>query len=211
MRQFAGRAGVDAGVDVEQSMTNSGMLNVGAHAFASAPATTTADGVLPGGAAFAFVGAVGAAQYNAATGTNTQTFVNSGTMNVTASAIAIGTSGSAHAFANGYLGLAAGGVTQHVAIANSGVMNVSATAVAPGTAIASAYGIALRNRTPGTAGFEGHPVHGTVTNAGTINVIANAAAGGTFTTGSGSGATVTLAAATASAAKSWSMAPPLTW
>ena len=72
--------------------------------------------------------------------------------------------------------------------------------LAPGTAIASAYGIAVRNRTPGQQGFIGHPVDGTVTNAGTMNVVANAAAGGTFTTTTAGGATVTLANATASAA-----------
>ena len=153
----------------------------------------------------------GRLQYNAATGTNTQAFVNSGTMNVNPAAIAIGASGTAYAFANGYLGLAAGGVTQHVVIANSGVMNVSATAVAPGTAIASAFGIALRNRTPGTGGFKGHPVDGTVTNAGTINVIANAAAGGTFTTHCwwrDSHACHTLRRLRP---ESWCMAAPLTW
>ena len=73
MRQFAGRAGVDAGVNVAQWMTTR-HVEVGAHAFAGAPGTTTANDVLPVGAAFAFAAAVGAAQYNAATGTNTQPF-----------------------------------------------------------------------------------------------------------------------------------------
>ena len=41
---------------------------------------------------------------------------------------------------------------------------------------------------------------GTVTNAGTMNVVANAAAGGAFTTTTAGGATITLANATASAA-----------
>ncbi len=89
-------------------------------------------------------------------------------------------------------------------------MNVVASAVAPaGTtplagAFAHAVGINVTNVptvTPtGGGGFTtaGNPVSGTITNAGTINVVANAA-GGTFTTPTVGGGTTTLGRSSATA------------
>jgi hypothetical protein len=85
-----------------QSMINSGTLNVGAHAAASAPATTSAGGAFPVGAATAQAYATGASQ--SLVGSGAQFFSNAGTINVNAAATQVGTTGHAFAQALGYHG-----------------------------------------------------------------------------------------------------------
>ena len=152
-----------------QSLTNSGTVSVGAHALASAPAVATAHGAQSAGNAVAAAVATGASQYNHASVSNT--FANSGKINVGASATAVGAAGGARATAYGYVGFHIAR-TEHATVQNSGVMNVSAVATAPGTASAVADGISLENAAP----FFGpaNPMSGSVTNDGTVNVLAKA-------------------------------------
>ncbi|HYX46176.1 MAG TPA: hypothetical protein VE820_05080, partial [Sphingomicrobium sp.] len=161
-----------------QSITNSGTLNVGAHAVASAPSADTAHGAVAAGFALANAIATGVSQLNFSSGSNTQSFVNSGKVNVGAAATAVGATGAAMARANGLVVNHYAG-TQNVAVVNSGVMNVAASAIAPGSGFAHAQGILVQNAAAwgGTA----NAVAGTITNAGTLNVFAKAHGDGMFT------------------------------
>ena len=178
-----------------QAMVNSGTLNVGAHAVASAVVSADARAIDTG--AFQ-VGGAGIAQ----------SFTNSGSITVNASADAVAlpftvgtgttavttTVGTGNAFAHalGYNGFSFGGGTKTAAVDNSGDINVGATAAAPGSAVASAQGILLANATstfatPTTGGGTaivsgGNPLTGTLTNSGSIKVVASAAGGVTSTT-----------------------------
>src|SRR4029079_2682435 len=105
-----------------QTMINSGTLNVGAHALASAPATTTAGGALPGGAATAQAYATGASQAMGASGA--EVLPNNGTITVNAGATQVGTTGHAFAQALGYHGFHHRGFifagTQYIPAINGG-------------------------------------------------------------------------------------------
>ena len=188
----------------QANIVNSGAFSVSATAVASATS----------GPAVAAATAFGASQIASATGAAGVagvSFVNSGTFSVLANASANGTAANASAVATGLIQHAANATGAGAfAVSNSGSMNVVASAVAPaGTtplagAFAHAVGINVTNTptvTPtGGGGFTtaGNPVSGTITNAGTINVVANAA-GGTFTTPTAGGGTTTLGRSSATA------------
>ena len=128
-------------------------------------------------------------------------FTNSGTFTVNAIANAAGTTGNATAFAGGYGGFATGGGTETATVVNSGTMNVGAKAVSPVNAAATAQGIVVENAPvttvtgTGTAAVthvNGQPLLASITNSGTLNVVANAAGVGPTQTTVGAGATAVV-------------------
>ncbi len=160
------------------SVTNSGTLNVAARATAH------------GTSANAFASAIGVWQSVDPLPIN---FTNSGTLNVLASAKATGSAGAATATAKGYYGSAFGGGTETATVVNSGAMHVTAHAVAPGTAIAHAVGISVVNAPVTTVAgtvvnVNAQPMNGSITNSGTLNVLAMAA-GGPLPVGTGAATT----------------------
>ena len=159
------------------SFTNSGSMTVAAAANATGAGLLTAS---------AYAYGVVQASYDP---TGVANFTNSGTMNVTATAKAIdldppaGQSGVAYASATGYQVY---GRTPTLAVLNSGTMTVKATATAPITAQANAVGIYASAFQSGTSSSSPATLpamlSGTLTNSGTLNVVAKADGGATQTT-----------------------------
>jgi hypothetical protein len=172
-----------AGTVASALVSNSGDIDVFASAFASG---TTAS-------ASAF--ALGVGQYLAGTTMNA-TFINSGVLAVDAVASAVA---PAFATAIGYQAAGFGGGLLTMNVSNTGELLVAASAIDPvGTAVANAVGMDISNAPTvvGTAVL-GSPITGTVTNAGTIDVLAFADGGFTIVTGTGGVVTSPLGSANA--------------
>jgi uncharacterized protein YhjY with autotransporter beta-barrel domain len=186
--------------DASASLFNAGTFDVSAVASANATGTANAHAIALGAVqSVAATGVIGTGTTPAA---GTIAFANSGTINVVASAVADGSTGSATAAATGYV---ATGLISEITVDNSGDLNISADAVAPATAIASAIGIAITNATttfttPTTGGgtttvVTGNPISGSLTNSGSIDVVAFASGGivtATFTTPTTGGGVTTV-------------------
>ena len=128
-------------------------------------------------------------------------FENSGEFNVNASASAGGTTGTASAYAGGYLAFGNGdSLNATITNTEAAVINVSATAVGPALASAVAQGISL-DQTPTIVGTatDANPISGTIINDGQLNVVAQASAYNSFTTTTTGGTTTTVYSGVSSA------------
>ncbi|MFL6735440.1 MAG: autotransporter domain-containing protein [Sphingomonas sp.] len=175
-----------SGETAAANVTNSGKLNVAASA--------TATGISH---AHANAEAVGVQQTISLAGTTPATvnasFSNSGTINVAANAEATAATGTAAASAVGYEtyrnGFPGG---FDVAVSNDGAMNVTAEAAAPVNANATAVGIHIQAQsvigyTPTASGGQvldllAQPITGSITNSGSLTVLAKALGMGTTAT-----------------------------
>ena len=138
-----------------------------------------ATAVASGTSGFASAEAYGLEQQGAAL-----VFNNQNAFDVAALASVAATSGSAFAFATGVQGNGAFGAgSVSIDYVNGGTMNVSAIAVAPSVAVASAVGIDVSQSGPtALVATQEEILAGAITNSGTLNVLASAQGGGTFTT-----------------------------
>ncbi len=178
-----------SGAAVTQQLFNDGTVNVVAQALASAPAVEGPDGTAAGGVGLAYALAYGVNQFNQATASAFNSFVNDGEINVLAEASAVGTAGSATAAARGLFLVGGGGTLLTVDVANNGVIDVEASAISPFRAYALSRAIYVGNN----PGDSGNPVDGAIVNSGTINAMAFASGAATsFVTGTGTTATTII-------------------
>jgi len=159
----------------------------GSTAVASIVNSGTVD-VLASASAVGSLASANASALGAQQSASLDAFSNTGTYSVTANAVASGSTALAHANATG---LRQSGTNVSFADVNGGEFDVSANA-SGGTADAHAVGISVA--AAGTA-LQAAAAAGSISNSGTINVVANAAgATSTRVTGAGTSATTVVAA-----------------
>lgn len=183
------------GTGLKQYASGTNTFNIGTAGSADVYATAHASGSY----AYASAAKLGATQSGAL-----NVFDNAGLFNVAAHATAGGASGTAYAYATGLRGHNAFGATTasiDYLIESGATMNVSAVAVAPSLAYAGAIGIEVTQSGPTILFPATHEeiLAGSIVNDGTLNVLASAQGGGTYTTVTGGGATITVTQSSATA------------
>jgi hypothetical protein len=170
----AAAVGIGQGVfggTASQAISNSGLIQVGAHAFAQSPVEAPG-GLNVQGAGSAFARAAAVEQFAFASFNYIQSLANSGDVHVLALASAEGVGGNATASALGVHVNASGQISLGVSVNNSGAINVAAGAVSPARALSTARGIYVVNQ----GSFSSEPVAfnlaGSIENSGEINVLA---------------------------------------